>query len=81
LKRSSLRDCGVGRATDAAARQLLLLLLGRHNDVAGRDEGRLRRCEDCQVVVLLMDVVARSLRLDAALEAAIVAVVRCIGDA
>lgn len=75
-----LRDCGIGGATDAAARQLLLLVLGGDGDVAGCDHGRLRGRQHCQIVVLRVQVSARSLHLDATLEASVVPAVRRVLD-
>lgn len=75
-----LRNGRIRRAADAAARQLLQLVLGGRRDGAGCDHRRLRRRQHGDVVVLLVDVGAGADRLDAALEAAVVARVRRVQD-
>jgi hypothetical protein len=59
----------------------LFLLFRCYDDITGRDKGRLWRCEDRQIVILLMNIVTRALSFDATLEATVVAIVRSVSDA
>lgn len=74
------RNCGIRGAADAAARQLLLLVLRGDGDVPGGHHWRLRGRQHGQVVVLGVQIGARSLHLDATLEAAVVAAVGGVLD-
>lgn len=75
-----LRDGRIRRTADAAARQLLLLVLGGGRYGARGDHRRLRRRQYGDVVVLLMHIRTGADRFDAALESTVVAAVRCIQD-
>lgn len=78
--RIPLRYHWIWWATNTAAGQLQWLLFGGHCQIAGSDHRRMWSRQHGQIVELLMDIRARSLRLDAALKASIIPIIRCVFD-
>lgn len=81
IKLNDLRDWGVRGSSDTAARQLLFLLLCGDNDAARRYERRLRRCENSQIVILLMNIISRALCFHTTLKTSIITIIWSICNA
>jgi hypothetical protein len=75
-----LRDCWIWRATRAAACQFLFLLFSCHYDATRCDKWRLRWCEHCQIVILLMNIISRTLHFHTTLETSIITIIWCISN-
>ena len=76
-----LRDCWVRRSTDAATCQFLFLFLRCDNDVARCNERWLRRCENSQIVILLMNIIPSALCFYTTFKASIITIIWCICNA
>lgn len=73
-----LRDGWIRWTTNAAARQIKFLIFGGRCNVARCNHGRLWRCQNGDIVILLMDIGTRTNGFDATLETSIVPIIRCI---
>lgn len=76
-----LRDCWIGRTPDAATRQFLFLFFCGDDYASRCHKRRLRWCQNSQIVILLMNIVTGSLRLNSALKPSIISAIWCIRNA